>query len=90
MSGLDLNDFDYRKSKNKLKKYDVLRNGKLVVSFGGIHPNGKPYSQFFDKLGVYSDYNNNDEKKRANYKKRHEADRHKKYSAGWFADKILW
>jgi len=87
---INLNDFEYRKSTRKLKKYDVFYKGKYIVSFGAIHPNGTPFSQYFDKLHLYKDYNNLDEKKRANYKKRHENDRHKKYSAGWFSDLLLW
>ncbi len=87
---INLNDFEYRKSTRKLKKYDVFYNGKYIVSFGGIRPNGVPHTQYYDKLGLYKDYNNLDDNKRANYKKRHEGDRHNKYSAGWFSDLLLW
>jgi hypothetical protein len=31
-----------------------------------------------------------DEERRARYKKRHEKDRHRENSAGYYADKILW
>jgi hypothetical protein len=85
-----LNDFEFRKSIRKLKKYDVFYNGEYITSFGGIRPNGVPHTQYYDKLRLYKDYDNLDEKKRANYKKRHEGDRHKKYSAGWFSDLVLW
>jgi len=85
-----LNGFDFRKSIKKNKKYDVFKDGKYITSFGAIHPNGTPYTQYFDKIQVYKDYNNYDDKKRENYKKRHEKDRHNKYSAGWFSDIFLW
>ena len=87
---LTLNDFDYRRSRRKDKKYDVYYKKNFITSFGGIHPNGMPYSQYYDKLGLFREYDNNDDRKRANYKKRHEKDRHNKYSAGWFSDLLLW
>jgi hypothetical protein len=87
---IKLNDFEYRKSTRKLKKYDVYYGDKYITSFGGIRPNGVPHSQYYDKLGLFREYDNNDDKKRENYKKRHEKDRHNKYSAGWFSDLLLW
>jgi hypothetical protein len=86
---IKLAGFDFRKSTKKNKKYDVFRDGQYITSFGAIQ-NGVPMSQFFDKIGLYSEYNNNDDIKRKNYKKRHDGDRHNKYSAGWFSDVFLW
>lgn len=85
-----LDGFDFRKSIKKNKKYDVFKDGNYIASFGGIHNDGTPYTQFTDRIGAFSDYNNYDDNKRRNYKKRHEKDRHNKYSAGWFSDIFLW
>lgn len=87
-----LDNFDFRKSVKKNKKYDVFYNGNYITSFGGIHndKNKTPYTQYFDKIGVYSDYDNFDEKKRSNFKKRHELNRHKICSPAWFSDNYLW
>jgi hypothetical protein len=87
---IQLSGFEFMPSEKKNKKYDVYRNGQFITSFGAIKENGEPYTQYFDKIGIYKDYDNNDKIKRANYKKRHQKDRLKKYSAGWFADQFLW
>ena len=58
------------------KKLDVFKDGQKVASIG-------------DKR--YSDFNiHNDSKRRANYKARHEPYRHRKGTARFYADKILW
>lgn len=63
-------------STRKFKKLDVFQNGKKISTIG-------------DKR--YSDYlQHGDEERRRRYKMRHEKDRHKKGSPGYFADKILW
>lgn len=87
----------FRKSTNKLKKYDaILENKKnkkiVIVSFGAIKPNGTPYEQYKDNvpLGLYSDYNHLDEKRRERYLKRHSKDINKPYSKSWFSKEYLW
>lgn len=88
---IQLSGFKFAISEKNNKKYDVYNNnGDFITSFGAIKKNGEPYTQYYDKIGVYKNWNNNDEAKRDNYKKRHEKDRHIKYSAGWFSDKFLW
>ena len=70
-------------SKNKTKKLDAFRNGKKLVSCGGIGYND--YPTFMKKYGKkYAD------KRRKLYKMRHESDRHKHGTAGYYADKLLW
>ena len=65
-----------KESTRKHKKLDVFRDGEYVTSIGDIR---------------YSDYlQHGDEERRKLYKARHEKDRHKKGSAGYYADKILW
>ena len=65
-----------RESTRKHKKLDVYRDGEYVKSIGDIR-----YSDFLQ---------HGDEERRKRYKNRHEKDRHKKGTAGYYADKILW
>ena len=67
---------EIKPSKRKHKKLDVFRNDQYVVSIGD-----KRYSDFLQ---------HNDEERKRRYKTRHEKNRHKLNSAGYFADKILW
>ena len=63
-------------STRKHKKLDVFKEDKYVVSIGDIR---------------YSDYlQHGDESRRKRYKLRHESNRHKKGTAGFYADRILW
>jgi hypothetical protein len=63
-------------SNRKHKKLDVFKDGRYLVSIGDVR-----YSDFLQ---------HGDEERRKRYKIRHEKNRHKKGSAGYFADKILW
>ena len=63
-------------SKVKHKKLAVFKNGEKVADIGDIR---------------YSDYlQHGDEERRRRYKKRHESDRHRLGTAGFYADQILW
>ena len=64
-------------STRKHKKLDVYnKDGQKVASIGDIR---------------YEDFNtHNDPKRRTNYKARHEPYRHRKGTASYYADKILW
>jgi hypothetical protein len=66
------------------KKIDVFnKKGEKLASIGAIGYGD--YPTFMDNMGKeYAD------KKRKAYKIRHEKDRHKRGSAGFYADKILW
>ena len=67
---------EIKPSTRKNKKLDVFKQGEKVASIG-------------DKR--YSDYlQHGDEDRRKRYKARHEPHRHKKGSASYYADKILW
>lgn len=66
------------------KKYYAVVDGRKVY-FGDAR-----YEQFRDKLGRYSNKDHGDPTRRAQYKSRHEKDRHERGTAGWFADQILW
>ena len=68
----------------KGKKIDVFsRKGEKLASIGAIGYGD--YPTFVRKRGLeYAD------SRRRLYKMRHEKDRHKRGSAGYFADKLLW
>jgi hypothetical protein len=66
----------------KGKKIDVFKEGKKVASVGAIGYSDYPHYKQQDPQVA--------EKKRKNYKARHQADRTKVGSAGWYADKLLW
>ena len=63
-------------SKVKNKKLAVLKNGEIVAHIGDIR-----YSDFLQ---------HGDAERRRRYKIRHESNRHRRGSAGFYADKILW
>jgi hypothetical protein len=70
-------------SSNLRKKIDVYRNGKKISEIGA--------TGYLD----YDGYIRTEGLKVANerrrlYKIRHEKDRHRKGTAGYYADKILW
>ena len=65
-----------RPSTRKHKKLDVYKSGEKVASIG-------------DKR--YEDFNTHgDEKRRRRYKERHERDRHRVGTPGYYSDRILW
>jgi len=70
-------------STNKTKKIDVYRHNKKVASVGANGMNDFP--TYIKKNGLkYA------KKRRQLYKKRHEKDRHAKWTRGWLADQLLW
>jgi len=70
-------------SKNPAKKIDVFKNNKKVASVGAVDYND--YPTWIEKEG--KSYAN---ERRRLYKQRHQKDRQRKGSAGWYADKLLW
>jgi hypothetical protein len=79
----------FKKSINKTKKYDVFKDGKKIVSFGGVKKDGTPYEQYNDKIGLYKKYNHGDKDRKDKYFKRH-GDVTSKTSAKYFSHKYLW
>lgn len=67
----------------KGKKIDVFKNGKKVASIGALGYGD--YPTFKRTKGI--EYAN---KRRKAYKARHQSNRIKRGSNGWYADKILW
>ena len=70
-------------STRKDKKIDVFKNNEKVASIGAR--GYKDFPTYKKEKGLAFA-----EERRRLYKERHEKDRHKKGSAGFYADKILW
>jgi hypothetical protein len=70
-------------SSNPSKKLDVLKNGVKVASIGAKGYND--YDLWIKKEGI--EYAN---ERRRLYKIRHQNNRNKKGTNGFYADKILW
>ena len=79
---------EIKPSKNLLKKIDVFKNSKKVASIGARGMNDFPTYLAKEKKGYYE--KGYAKERRKLYKIRHEKDRHKIGSNGWYADKILW
>lgn len=72
-----------KQSQNKTKKIDVYKKGKKIASIGAYGMND--YPSYMKLRG-----NKYAKTRRKLYKIRHNKDRHKKWSNGWLADKLLW
>ena len=72
-----------KRSKNPTKKLDVFKRGKKIASIGASGYGD--YPTFMRKEGKQSA---NAHRKR--YKIRHEKDRHRRGTPGYYADRILW
>ncbi len=70
-------------STRKDKKIDVFKNNEKVASIGAR--GYKDFPTYKKEKGLAFA-----EERRRLYKERHEKDRHKKGTAGFYADKILW
>ena len=88
----------FQRSNTKNKKYDAIIENKKTgrqkrVPFGAYQKNGKPYEQYQDTtgLGLFSDYDHKDKKRRLNYRKRHEVYlKEGYYSPSFFSWAYLW
>lgn len=70
-------------SKVKGKKIDIFKNGKKVASVGALGYGD--YPTFMRTKGkAYAD------ERRKAYKKRHQKNRIKRNTNGYYADKLLW
>ena len=72
----------------KGKKIDVFKAGKKVASIGALGMNDYPTYMDLEKNKKVE--KGTAEKRRKLYKIRHESDRKKVGTNGYFADKILW
>lgn len=76
-------------SKNRSKKLDVFdKSGYKIASVGAYGMNDYPTYMKLEQQGKVKA--GTASKRRKLYKQRHENDRHKKGSAGFYADKLLW
>lgn len=84
-------NFRFRISHNKKKKYDAVFDDGRIISFGAIKRSSEPYQQFRDStpLGKFRAYDHNDLKRRELYYRRHKIN-YPKFSADWFSKKYLW
>ena len=73
---------EIKPSTNKKKKIDVYKNNEKIATIGAIG--------FLDYPNYLKEDKNKAEVRRKLYKQRHEKDRHKKGTAGYFASNILW
>lgn len=91
-----MSKYEIKKSTRKNKKYDVLKDGKYLLSFGDSR-----YEHFKDSTPIkaYSNLNHNDTERRKNYLARHHKGVTNKTealkqvdpeSAKWWSTKYLW
>ena len=72
-----------KRSTSKFKKIDVFKNGKKVASVGAI--GYSDYPTFIKTKGKeFAD------KRRSAYRKRHQNNRTKIGTNGWYASSLLW
>ena len=70
-------------STNKTKKIDVFKGNKKVAAVGAYGMGDFPTFMRTEGMASAKEH-------RRRYKMRHEKDRHKRGSRGWYADKLLW
>ena len=75
-------------SSDRSKKIDVYKNGKKIASIGAKGYKDYPTYMALEKKGKVPKGTAN--QKRKNYKARHQNNRTKKGSNGYYADQILW
>lgn len=90
----------FEKSKYKDKKYDAILSDFKVYDLGEGNSGYKlkripfgtlNYAQYEDKaLGLYSNLNHYDKKRKQLYKARHAKDINNLFSSGYFSNKYLW
>jgi len=80
----------FEKSHLPSKKYNGILQNKLTKRIVKVPFGASTYSQYFDKLGLYSSLNHLDEKRRTNYLNRHKGDINLAYSPSFFSREYLW
>lgn len=96
----------YSKSNLSGKKYraeipkamwNKARTDKITTPFKVIHFGALGYQHYHDRIGLFSELDHNDSKRRANYRARHSGVMSKygpaykvKYSPAWFSFYYLW
>lgn len=83
----------FEKSNIKNKKYKVKVDSKYTIHFGHTK-----YQHYKDKIGLYSNLDHNDKKRRTDYRRRASKIKNKQgaftykipYTSNWFAYNFLW
>jgi len=75
-------------SKTAGKKIDVFKKGVKVASVGAIGYKDYPTYMRLEKQGKVA--KGTAKKRRKSYKSRHQNNRTKRGTNGWYADKLLW
>ena len=86
----EYNLLNFQRSTSKNKKYDAILQNKITGKIVKVPFGDKRYQQFFDKIGLYSSLNHNDEERRQLYVARHRKDINLPYSASYFSLRYLW
>ena len=83
---------EFTKSDTAHKKYDAILENKETHQTVRVPFGDKRYEHFEDRtgLGLYSDQDHGDEKRKESYHKRHAKEKGTKYSPGYFAMEYLW
>ena len=75
-------------SRRKGKKIDVIKKGQKVASIGALGYKDYPTYILLEQSGEVPP--GTAVKQQKKYKKRHQANRTKRYTPGWYSDKLLW
>jgi hypothetical protein len=81
--GMQFRGYEIKKSTHQHKKYMAKVNNEW------IHFGDNRYEQYYDKIGLYSDKNHNDESRKKSYHARHGVN-HREGTAVWFSFHALW
>lgn len=82
----------FMRSRTRGKKYDAILLNKRTRKVKRIPFGALGYEQYKDSTGVglYSNINHLNTKRRRNYRIRHAGENKRKYSSGYFSWKYLW
>ena len=88
------NDYEFVKfikSNSKNKKYDAILKNKKTNRFKTVPFGDKRYQHYKDTaLGIYSNLNHLDKKRRRSFRNRHYNNSKNKFSSGYFSYYYLW
>jgi len=81
----------FEKSKSKTKKYDAILINKKTGNMKRVPFGDNRYKHYQDRvLGLYSNLDHLDNKRRQLYRNRHNGEQNNKYSSGYWAWYYLW
>lgn len=77
-------------NKGKRAKYDAILENKKTKEKKRVPFGAKGYEQYRDKIGKYSEFDHNDEKRKEKWIKRHKKNIDYKFSSAYFSKNYLW